>query len=29
MALSDEEFKQIYGAEAERIGAGIEGMRKK
>jgi phosphonate transport system ATP-binding protein len=29
LALSDEEFKQIYGAEAERIGASIEGMRKK
>ncbi len=29
LALTDEEFKQIYGAEAERIGASIEGMRKK
>lgn len=28
MALSDEQFKQIYGAEAERIGASLEGMRK-
>ena len=28
MALSDEEFKNIYGAEAERTGISIEGIRK-
>ncbi len=29
MALSDDEFKQIYGAEAERVGSSIEGKRGK
>lgn len=29
MALSDDEFKQIYGAEAERVGSSIEGQRGK
>ena len=29
IALSDDEFKQIYGAEAERVGSSIEGKRGK
>lgn len=29
MALSDDEFKKIYGAEAERVGSSIEGKRGK